>query len=125
MVSQSFPTLRGVADAALKLEQDIARSKEAATKANQASEKEITSGPSQRCRVQRQQCREHNSLEEHKSRRTQEHVLIVARLVILRGTAQSLVKEDRVGMGAEVQLRDADKDNISSELHSPISTSNN
>jgi len=62
VVSRSFTTLRGVVDATLKLEQDIARSKEAATKANQASEKGKNKRPF--AAVQRQQCREHNRLEE-------------------------------------------------------------
>jgi hypothetical protein len=39
VVSLGYPTLRGVADAALALEREIARGKEAATKANQATEK--------------------------------------------------------------------------------------
>ena len=39
VISQRFPTLREVADAALALEHDIARGKEAATKAGQAAEK--------------------------------------------------------------------------------------
>jgi hypothetical protein len=45
MISQRFPTLREVADAALALEHDIAGGKEAATKANQAAEKEKNKRP--------------------------------------------------------------------------------
>ena len=39
VISQRFPTLREVADAALALDLDFARGKEASTKASQAAEK--------------------------------------------------------------------------------------